>query len=89
VVLLLQTNALFCSSLVEAQSPAALVSRLSLSKRSEGKRTDKKEEGWMKEGLRSHDERKKKSDVSALLRGAFVVVIVVVVVLIVFTRVVL
>ena len=33
--------------------------------------------------------REKKSDVSSLLRGAFVVVIVVVVVLIVFTRVVL
>ena len=46
----------------------------------------------MKEGLRSHDERKKKSDYVSisLLRGAFVVVIVVVVVvLIVFTRVVL
>jgi hypothetical protein len=87
-----EQRAVFFSSLVEAQSPLpALVSRLSLSKRSEGKRTDKKEEGWMKEGLRSHDERKKKSDYVSisLLRGAFVVVIVVVVVLIVFTRVVL
>lgn len=44
----------------------------------------------MKEGLRSHHERKRKSDVSALSRGAFVgVIVVVVVVLIVFTRVVL
>lgn len=50
----------------------------------------KRVEGWMKEGLRSHHERKMKSDVSALSRGAFVgVIVVVVVVLIVFTRVVL